>query len=221
MNRYAFERNNPYKYTDPDGHIELLTTVVLINIAIVLLKGYNILYSGQSNYYKNEINQINSIANQNAGTPSGEFNREYESVLQKQNSLTDKLSLHITSAFKDEYISEKEKDYIKNTIQPLVSNLEVDVNEIPTTSSEILELLEKEHKDFEGDATFQKVKRKFEIYEQSNQQKTDKSKEDSNKNNQGIGGGGSGRGSNVDCQTTCSCNIHGSCTCKTICKPRN
>lgn len=39
LNRYAFERNNPYKYVDADGHIAITTLVLIATIAAVVISG--------------------------------------------------------------------------------------------------------------------------------------------------------------------------------------
>jgi RHS repeat-associated protein len=88
LNRYAFERGNPYKYTDPDGHA--LPAFILLGIAItyfLILEGGAILdlggifLSSAMDYYVKSKKEKEDQDNLQSETDSPIFSNPYEDIV--------------------------------------------------------------------------------------------------------------------------------------------
>ena len=94
LNRYSFERNNPYRNTDPTGHITGVEIFVIV-LAIVVAAAMTAFFISQSvshdpwaDQYRDRIlreNQIDNIQQEASGqkdtfTPQGTININYEKI---------------------------------------------------------------------------------------------------------------------------------------------
>ncbi|MFC1715688.1 RHS repeat domain-containing protein [Candidatus Poribacteria bacterium] len=155
LNRYSFERGNPYKYTDPTGHVEAFTTVVLIIVLNIIVSVTATIIGGADEKrhwdYTQEITQISKA---NAATPYGEFNRAYASLLSTRGT------------FKARRYSPSgtEKKYIDSEINPRLQEIS-DYDDIDSIEG-VFDLLESQG--LNGDSTYRKIRATFVEGEQQN-----------------------------------------------------
>lgn len=187
LNRYAFERSNPYKYTDPTGHqpVSQADDNAVDNFPQRIASMFIYRHLEKSGALPPKPRQV-GVFYDTKGEPYLDYVDKHN--IQKEKSSGDKSKQPTYGTYVPPEAIEERERLGKEICERTNIDCGEDSRIKPKLDPELLE-----------------------------NYISKKSEEKDNKPTSSSGGGSSGGGSNVICETTCSCNIHGSCSCKTHC----
>jgi RHS repeat-associated protein len=162
LNRYMFERGNPYGNVDEDGHNILIITIGAA-IAIFALSLYEIIYGADINYNKKRAAESLQFVIDSPNTPVGEFNKEYADIVKQQ--MDKQVFLNDIFKFDKTYLTLEEKEYVKKVITPELSKLQMSFSDSASKSLELIDCSSKQ---------CQSIKTKVEMYEKKEVDKISK-----------------------------------------------